>query len=477
MIKTLENFEIGDLLSDSLKKDKNIAALAYALTPIFQDIFSKTQLIQMFEGIPDHLLDFVAYEEAAEFYDVNMTNNQKRILIANAESIHKTKGTVAAVEDVITPFFSKGRVSEWFEYGGKPFHFQIYTNEYLKNVQDIAKLFRMVNTVKRQSTRLERVLFNWKNGIVVEAVEGNKNIEIHPMAGNFLCGQWPEISTLGRLIDSGLTVQSDYYKVESTYEYPGFFANSKERDELIQKEFGESIQVDRKPLDYSNVNFLMANNSLMVGKFKTGSTELFEDILVSSESNLTVGSENYTSIQDELARTGQFFVGSKEEIEKIQREFSNIIQLEQAPLDYSNVDFLMANESLMVGKFKTGATELFEDILVSSESNLTVESHNYISIQDELARTGLFFVGSKEEFEIIQEEYLQNIEIGMVKDMTLVEYMAARENLKMNFLVGSTETFEQYTRSTSSSLEVTDDENKTTSNFKLTGQFYAGEEE
>ncbi|MGG4470025.1 phage tail protein I [Paenibacillus alvei] len=392
MIKTLENFELGDLLSDSLKKDENIAALAYALTPIFQDIFSKTKLIQMFEGIPEHLLDFAAYEEAAEFYDVNMTNDQKRIIIANAESIHKTKGTVAAVEDVITPFFSKGRVSEWFEYGGNPYHFQIYTNEYLKNEQDIAKLFRMVNTVKRKSTRLERVFFNWPNGIAVEAIEAKNNIEIHPMAGTFLCGQWPEVSTLGRLIDGGLSVQrEDYYKVESTYEYPGFFANSKDRVELIQK------------------------------------------------------------------------------------EFSNIIQLERAPLDYSNIEFLMANGSLMVGKFKTGSTELFEDILVSSESNLSIESETYTSIQDELARTGQFFVGSKEEFEIIQKEYLQNIEIGMVKDMSLVEYMAAREDLKLNFLVGSIETFEQYTRTTTSSLELTDDENTTISNYKLTGQFYAGE--
>ncbi|MCE4048014.1 phage tail protein I [Bacillus sp. Au-Bac7] len=476
MIKTLENFELGDLLSDSLKKDENIAALAYALTPIFQDIFSKTKLIQMFEGIPEHLLDFAAYEEAAEFYDVNMTNDQKRIIIANAESIHKTKGTVAAVEDVITPFFSKGKVSEWFEYGGEPFHFQIYTNEYLKNEQDIAKLFRMVNTVKRKSTRLERVFFNWPNGIAVEAIEAEKNIEIHPMAGTFLCGQWPEVSTLGRLIDGGLSVQrEDYYKVESTYEYPGFFANSKERAEMLQEEFSGTIQVDRKPLDYSNVDFLMANKSLMVGDFKTGSTEVFEDIQVSAESNLTIKSEKYTSIQDEFFRTGQVYTGSKEEIINIQKDFSNFIQLERAPLDYSNVEFLMANGSLMVGKFKTGSQELFEDIQVSSESNLTIRSENYSSTQEELTRTGQFFLGSKEELEKIQKEYLQNIEIGMVKDMSLVEYMAARDDLKMNFLVGSIETFEQYTRTTTSSLELTDEENTTVSNYKLTGQFYAGE--
>lgn len=396
MIKTLDNFEIGDLLSDSLKKDKNIAALAYALTPIFQKVYSQTQLVQMFEGIPDHLLDFVAFEEAAEFYDVNMTNEQKRLIIANSESIHKTKGTVAAIEDVIAPFFPKGKVREWFEYGGDPYHFHIYANEYLKNEQDIVKLFRMVNTVKRQSTRFERVFFNWKNDVPVQAVEGNNNIQIHPFTGALLCGQWPEASTLGRFIEAGtITMQRDsFYKVDSTYRYPGFFANSEERLELLKKEFESIIQLESAPTDYSNIEFLMANESLMVGKFRTGSTELFEgNIHISIESSLTIGSENYTAAQEELARAGQFFLGSKAELEKIQKE------------------------------------------------------------------------------------YLQIIEIGMSKDISFIEYMETREDLKMNFLVGSKETFEQYTRSMSSSIEVTDDENTITRNYKLTGQFYAGEVE
>lgn len=396
MIKTLDNFEIGDLLPDNLKKDKNMAALSYSLTPIFKRIYAQTQLVQMFEGVPDHLLDFVAFEEAAEFYDVNMTNDQKRIIIGNAESIHKTKGTVAAVEDVIAPFFSKGKVREWFEYGGEPYHFLIYANEYLKNEQDIVKLFRMVNTVKRKSTRFERVLFNWKNGLPVQAVEGNNNIEIHPFTGALLCGQWPEASTLGRFIEAGtITMQrEDFYKADTTYRYPGFFANSEQRVELLQ------------------------------------------------------------------------------------REFESIIQLESAPLDYSTVEFLMANETLMVGMFRTGSTELFEgNIHISIESSLTIDSENYTSVQEELARTGQFFLGSKAELEKIQKEYLQSIEIGMTKDTSLVEYMATREDLKMNFLVGSKEVFEQYTRSVSSSLEVTDDENTITRNYKLAGQFYAGEGE
>lgn len=391
MIKTLEDFEIGDILSDSLKKDKNIAALAYALTPIFQDILSKTKMIHMFEGIPDHLLDFVAFEEAAEFYDVNITNSQKRILIENAESIHKTKGTVAAIENVIAPFFSNGKVSEWFQYGGSPYHFLIYTKDHLQREQDIAKLFRMANKVKRQSTRLERVFFFRKDGVALQAVEGINQINIHPMTGMVSCGQWPEYSTLGKIIDSGITLKADIDKTIATYKVAGFFVNSEKSMEVLQKEYG------------------------------------------------------------------------------------SIIQLEQAPLDYSNVEYLMANKSLMVGKFRTGSKELSEGTQINVDNRVNIESTLDISIQEELVRSGQFFVGSKEELKRIQKEYQQNLEIGMVQDMSFVEYIATRDDLQMNFLVGSTKTFEQYTKSTSSTIEIMDNEQKTVREYKLTGQFYSGE--
>ncbi|MEI2466666.1 hypothetical protein [Niallia taxi] len=236
--------------------------------------------------------------------------------------------------------------------------------------------------------------FYWKNGIPVQAIEADKNIAIQPMSGNLLCGQWPQISTLGRWIESGLTMQrEDFYKVDSTYRYPGFFANSEERAELLQREFESIVQLDRAPLDYSNVDFLMANDYLMVGKFRTGSTEMFEQTQYSIESGLSMESENYTSLQEELARTGQFFVGSKVELERIQKE------------------------------------------------------------------------------------YLRSMELRSTKDISLAEYMATRNDLNLNFLVGSKEIFEQDTRSTSSSLQLTDAENTTISSYKLTGQFYAGKGE
>ncbi|WP_437831793.1 phage tail protein I [Niallia taxi] len=478
MIKTLENFEIGDFLSDSLKKDDNIDALAYALTPIFQDIFSKTQLIKMFGGVPDHLLDFVAFEEAAEFYDVNMTNEQKRILIANAENIHKTKGTVAAVESVIAPFFSKGRVSEWFKYGGEPYHFLIHTNEYLQNELDIAKVFRMVHKVKRQSTRLERVFFYRKDGIPLQAVEADKNILIHPMLGNFFCGQWEVPSTLGRIIDGGITIKSESLdKSISNYKLTNrFFVNSDEGPQIVQKEFAEVLQILQQPVDYSYVNFLFASNNLMIGRMITGKTDIVNPIQNESSTDITIQNKMDTSLQALLSRSGQYFVGSKGEIQYIQKQFGSAVSIEQQPLDYSNVDYLMANDSLIVGQFRTGKKETIAPVQRNVSSNeLTLSGDSYVSFQEELSRAGQFFIGSKEALKTIQKEYQQAINASSQKDLSFVEYIATRADLKLNFLVGSKEVVEQYTTSTNSNVSTKNTSDKTTSNYRITGQFYAGQ--
>ncbi|ECD6517272.1 phage tail protein I [Salmonella enterica subsp. enterica] len=308
MIKTLENFSIVDVLSDSLKKDNNIRNLAIALTPIFQKLLEQTKLVQMYRGIPDHLLDFIAYEVAADFYDVNMTNNQKRITLVNAESIHKSKGTVAAVEDVIAPFFNTGRVREWFEYDGKPYHFQVIANEHLENEDDIAKLFRMVDIVKRESTRLDSVIFERKDGVVQEAVQTNDHIKIYPLANTFLCGQWPNDSTLGRIIESGLNVRTDSVdKTISKYKQANtFFLNSDVSPETIYREYKDSLEFSMNK-NLSFVEYVASREDLNLN-FITGSKEEFEQFTISTNSSMETNSTSDKSVINyQLA--GQFYAG------------------------------------------------------------------------------------------------------------------------------------------------------------------------
>jgi phage tail P2-like protein len=57
----------------------------------------------------------------------------KRSLIANSVQIHKTKGTVSAIERVMDALGVTAELREWFEYNGQPhtFHLTAWANSNL----------------------------------------------------------------------------------------------------------------------------------------------------------------------------------------------------------------------------------------------------------------------------------------------------------------------------------------------------------
>lgn len=54
----------------------------------------------------------------------------------------------------------EGRVEEWFEYGGNPFHFRVMTNNPEVTQDKAIEFYRAVESVKRLSARLEKVILS-----------------------------------------------------------------------------------------------------------------------------------------------------------------------------------------------------------------------------------------------------------------------------------------------------------------------------
>lgn len=220
MIKSLANLQVRDFLPEVLKKDSDSVAMADAITPVLQFLYEKTSLAKFHDGIPDELLDFIAYEEKVDFYDTNMTPSQKRALIEKAQIVHQLKGTPAAVEEVASIFFSNALVREWFEYGGKPYRFRIETDETFKNEAEIARLFRLIEATKNKRSRMEGVWFKGNGGFHLQAVkEGDNENHIHLqlLAGASYAGKWPSISTLGRIVEREVQVSNSIGRSSSPY--------------------------------------------------------------------------------------------------------------------------------------------------------------------------------------------------------------------------------------------------------------------
>ncbi len=74
---------------------------------------------------PVELLPNLAAEESVDLWSSSWPEQLKRQAIAESWAKHRVKGTPAAMDAAIQGLSYGATWSEWFEYGGKPFHFRI----------------------------------------------------------------------------------------------------------------------------------------------------------------------------------------------------------------------------------------------------------------------------------------------------------------------------------------------------------------
>jgi phage tail P2-like protein len=78
------------------------------------------------------LLDVLAWELHVDVWagwQGSLTTEEKRTLIEQSIDWHQHKGTRYAVDQMMKTVFKQGVVTEWFSYGGTPYHFRITTED------------------------------------------------------------------------------------------------------------------------------------------------------------------------------------------------------------------------------------------------------------------------------------------------------------------------------------------------------------
>ncbi|MBH0333673.1 hypothetical protein ABH14_28760 [Brevibacillus brevis] len=154
------NISLLDILPDSLKNDKDMVAMAKAFTPELQSLSREAKLCMILRNIdhlPSELVDHLAWELHVDFYDPELPLEVRRLLVKNSIPWHRTKGTPAAVEELITTVFGDGGVEEWFEYGGQPYYFNVITNNREVTTEQALMFTRALNSVKNTRSWLEKI--------------------------------------------------------------------------------------------------------------------------------------------------------------------------------------------------------------------------------------------------------------------------------------------------------------------------------
>ncbi len=156
----LENLNFSQLLPAFMRSDPTNQALGTGLDKIIPKIAAQIRLLSTWDHIDEleeQELDQLAWELNILWYDYGANIETKRDLVRNSDLVYKRLGTKWAAESVIQSYFTKGHVTEWFEYDGKPGTFRICATARGITQEKIDKFISLLKKVKRASAQLERM--------------------------------------------------------------------------------------------------------------------------------------------------------------------------------------------------------------------------------------------------------------------------------------------------------------------------------
>ena len=115
----ITELDILEFLPQYMRQDKTAQGMAYAINKVLKDIASQIVLCNIYgriEQLDSALLDELAWQFNVTEYIPTLDITARRAIIKNCINTHRQRGTVAAVEKVISDVFGNGYVEEWFNY-------------------------------------------------------------------------------------------------------------------------------------------------------------------------------------------------------------------------------------------------------------------------------------------------------------------------------------------------------------------------
>lgn len=163
MSKELQHTSLLDILPPNLLRDEQIKAAAQALDAELQKITEATKealLLPRLDELPEAVIDLLAWQWHVDFYEPSMSLETKRQLVRESIAWHRLKGTKAAVEKMVQAVFRGGVVTEWFEYGGEPYHFRVdILSAPQITAENTARLLNVINASKNIRSWLDEITY------------------------------------------------------------------------------------------------------------------------------------------------------------------------------------------------------------------------------------------------------------------------------------------------------------------------------
>lgn len=159
----MKSVSLLDIIPSNIKDDPSVAAAALAIDAELKGITDEIQKLSIFsrsDEWTEEETDELAWQFHVDFYNPSLPIEQKRELVKNSIAWHRRKGTPSAVEELVSTLFGSGKVEEWWEYNGQPYHFRVLTDNPAVNNERAQEFIRAIQSVKRLTAKLDEVVIS-----------------------------------------------------------------------------------------------------------------------------------------------------------------------------------------------------------------------------------------------------------------------------------------------------------------------------
>lgn len=115
------------------------------------------------DSLNEQLIDYLAVQMHVDDYDKAAPLSVKQKQVKMSFILHRLRGTKYAVETATNMIYSGGRVKEWFEYNGHPYHFAISAGENeISSTMNFKQIIKSINAAKNVRSWLDYIEFERK---------------------------------------------------------------------------------------------------------------------------------------------------------------------------------------------------------------------------------------------------------------------------------------------------------------------------
>ncbi|WP_043617823.1 phage tail protein I [Chromobacterium violaceum] len=188
-----------DITPNVLAGDRRLSPLA-ELSRRLQRIDLAPFLVYLVDQVEADFLPLLAEQlhvAGDEGWQLAAGEAQRRDLIKQAIELHRYKGTRWALQRVLATLGLDGRISEWFEYQGRPFHFKVDLDLSGRGLGEATyrALRQMLDQYRNARSRLEsldlRVELRERLPVVAAVSAGGEVASVYPQARRELRQQGP----------------------------------------------------------------------------------------------------------------------------------------------------------------------------------------------------------------------------------------------------------------------------------------------